>query len=328
MTDHPDLPSQTDAGPLLASVVICTRDRAQSLTRTLESVVQAVAVARRDVPQARWELLVVDNGSTDNTQEVVAGFADRLPIRSVVHPVPGLSNARNAAIDRVAGRYLLWTDDDVLVDESWLSAYLTAFQTYPDTQIFGGRAVPRYQQPVTDWFVANEPSLSSLLAIRDTPDWVDIAPGRLPFGLNYAVRTDVQQRHRYDPDLGVAPGRRIGGEESMMILAALSDGATGRWVWDATVFHLIPAQRQTLDYVFSYYRSQGLLYPRLDVQPSTPVARSKVFVRLLVTIARKWSVARGLRAMGRENWLLSYTDYARWVGTLDHWRSHRGLSGH
>lgn len=319
--------SPQDATPLLASVVICTRDRAQSLARTLESVVQAAVIAAREVPQARWDMLVIDNGSTDTTQEVVASFADRLPIRSVVHPVPGLSNARNAAIDQVAGRYLLWTDDDVLVDERWLVAYLTAFQTHPDTQIFGGRAVPRYQQPVTEWFVANEPSLSSLLAIRNTPDWVDIAPGRLPFGLNYAVRADVQRRHRYDPDLGVAPGRRIGGEESMMILAALSDGATGRWVWDATVFHLIPAQRQTLDYVFSYYRSQGLLYPRLDAQPSTSVGRARLLARLLLTIARKWSVAQGRRALGRANWLRSYTDYARWVGTLDHWRSHRGLPG-
>lgn len=321
VTDHPHKSSERDPAALLASVVICSRNRAQSLARTLESLVQAAVIASRELPEVRWELLIIDNGSTDTTQSIIASFANRLPIRSVVHHDPGLSNARNAAIDNADGSYILWTDDDVLVEENWLFCYLSAFLAFPDTQVFGGRAVPRYQAPVVDWFVTCEPSLSSLLAIRDNRNWNVIEPGRLPFGLNYAVRADVQRRHRYDPALGVAPGRRIGGEESMMLRAALADGATGRWVWDATVFHLIPAQRQTLEYVFSYYRSQGLLYPRLELESSNPVARAKALFRLITTIARKWSVAQIRRATRHADWMLSYTDYARWVGTLDRYRN-------
>lgn len=268
-------------------------------------------------PDMTWELLIVDNGSSDNTQEVIGGFADCLPIRTVMQPVPGLSNARNAGIDNATGAFLLWTDDDVLVDENWLVSYLQAFLDHPDTGLFGGRAVPRYLEPVTVWFTRNETPLSSLLAIRDATDWTEIVPGRLPFGLNYAVRADVQGRHRYDPDLGVAPGRRIGGEESDMMCAALAEGVTGRWVWDATVFHLIPPERQSAAYIFNYYRSQGFLYPKCQVSDKTGFRSALALGTTLANVARKGALAFFRRRSRGSNWVSGYADYARWVGTLD-----------
>jgi len=168
-------------GQPLATVTICTRNRAASLARTLASITEAAGAVSED-----WELLVVDNGSTDNTAEVVDGFAGSLPIRRIHHPVPGLSNARNAGMAAARGRFIIWTDDDLTVDREWLAAYLAAFRAWPDCAIFGGRAIPRYTEPVPAWFIACEEDLASLLAIRDAPGWEEITPERVPYGLNYA----------------------------------------------------------------------------------------------------------------------------------------------
>jgi glycosyltransferase involved in cell wall biosynthesis len=244
------------------SVIICTRDRAASLARTLDSLVIASPHVKK-----RWELLVVDNGSSDGTADVIASFADRLPIRRVWQPVAGLSNARNAGVVEAKGDYILWTDDDVIVDERWLEAWFRAFRKHPDDAVFGGRAVPLYEEPPVPWFKANERYLTALLALRNRPDWKVISIDQLPWGLNYGIRADVQRTHLYDPALGVAPGRRRGGEEEAVLRSVLSNGETGHWVWDASVSHVIPIERQSASYILSYYRAAGFDVPIMG-QPS------------------------------------------------------------
>lgn len=244
------------ASPVLVSVVICTRNRAASLARTLESLVRAESAAH-----AAWELIVVDNGSTDETKDTIEGFVDRLPVRRVWQPVAGLSNARNAGVLATRGDYIVWTDDDVIVHEGWLAAWCRAFREYPDEALFGGRTEPLYEEPSRDWFVQNQGILASLLAIRDEPGWREVTTHRIPFGLNYAVRAAEQRGHLYDPELGVAPGRRRGGEETAVLRAILAEGGTGRWIWDATVYHIIPVARQSTEYIATYHEALGYDFP-------------------------------------------------------------------
>lgn len=100
------------------SVIICTRNRAESLASTLASV------ACCTLPSG-WigELLVVDNGSTDDTRYVVDS-APRGPLglRRVVEPAVGLSHARNRGLREASGDIIMFTDDDVRVAPSWVSA--------------------------------------------------------------------------------------------------------------------------------------------------------------------------------------------------------------
>lgn len=240
----------------LATVIICTRDRSESLKRTLTSIVTAA----RKVSD-NWELLVVNNGSTDSTKIVVSEFADQLPLREVFEPEAGLSNARNAGVRQSTGKFILWTDDDVLVDDNWLSVYFQAFKDIPQHAIFGGRTTPVYEAPEQEWFKANEDALCSLLAIRNDLAWTEIRKDRVPYGLNYAVRGDEQRLHLYDPNLGVAPGRRGGGEEVAVIRTILASGFSGVWLWDATVYHLIPASRQSESYIHQFYSAHGYDHP-------------------------------------------------------------------
>ena len=236
----------------LASVVICTRDRAASLRRTL-----ATMVAAAEKVTDEWELIIVDNGSTDSTQSVVLEFSDRLPLRGVFEPNAGLSNARNAGVRATLGRFVLWTDDDVLVDVDWLSVYFQAFKDHPHQAVFGGLTAPVYEAPEQEWFKSNQAALRSLLAIRDDRSWTSIQRDRVPYGLNYAIRGEEQRSHLYDPDLGVAPGRRGGGEEVSVIRTILASGLSGLWLWNAKVYHLIPSLRQSETYIRQFYSANG-----------------------------------------------------------------------
>ncbi|MDW8444478.1 MAG: glycosyltransferase family A protein [Acetobacteraceae bacterium] len=103
--------------PLLpVSIVVCTRNRAESLGRTL------AALARLEVaPLPAVELLVVDNGSTDGTAEVVraAQVSFPYPLRLVPCPEKGLSRARNAGVLAARHDLVLFTDDDCLPEPDW-----------------------------------------------------------------------------------------------------------------------------------------------------------------------------------------------------------------
>jgi glycosyltransferase involved in cell wall biosynthesis len=274
-----------------ASVIICTRNRSASLARTLQSIVQAAhGIAET------WELIVVDNGSTDATPEVVASFEDRLPVNLVKEPRAGLSNARNAGVAAARGNYILWTDDDVVVDVNWLRAWLAAFRERPDDAVFGGRTEPLYEEPRQSWFIESQAHLGSLLAIRDEPVWVSIAPDRVPYGLNYAVRGIEQRKHPYDPDLGVAPGRRRGGEEVAVIRQILAEGGRGSWVWNATVRHVIPTERQSERYIRTFYRALGFVHP-IGGLTATRKRKIRVLGRTVYVLARS-SAAILLARMG------------------------------
>ena len=117
--------------PVSVTVAICTWNRAPLLDRTLVEMRKL-----RIPPGVEWELLVMNNNCTDNTDQVIARHADHLPIRRLFEPKQGLSNARNCTVRAAEGEFLLWTDDDVLVDPKWLESYVDAVQRWPTASVF------------------------------------------------------------------------------------------------------------------------------------------------------------------------------------------------
>src|SRR6516162_4873021 len=136
---------------MLITVGICTFNRAESLRRTLDSL-----VAMRVPSDLVWEIVVVNNNSTDHTDDIIGEYIDRLPVRREFELRPGKSNALNRAIDVAKGDYLVWVDDDVLVDAGLLTAYVEAFRRWPEAAVFGGRIRPRYEAPVEKWVMQSE----------------------------------------------------------------------------------------------------------------------------------------------------------------------------
>jgi glycosyltransferase involved in cell wall biosynthesis len=237
------------------TVAICTFNRAESLRRTLDSL-----LAIRVPSDVAWELIIVNNNSTDHTDGVIHEYRDRLPLRREFEPRPGHSNARNRAIDTAKGEYILWTDDDVVVDPAWLIAYVEAFRRWPDAAIFGGRIIPRYEPPVPRWVTESESVLGGPFAIRDfgtEAQPLSVAKSCVPYGANFAVRAVEQRAFRYDPELGLAPNRRRYGDEIEVVARLLASGAKGYWIPQAKVEHCIGRERQTVRYIAAFYEGWG-----------------------------------------------------------------------
>src|ERR1017187_1820515 len=99
----------------IISICICTFNRSQSLRRTLDSL-----TSQNDIKAGTVEVLIVDNNCTDDTQEMVEAFRERLPIRRVTESRQGLAHARNKAVLEFRGDVLLFTDDDIRLGPGWL----------------------------------------------------------------------------------------------------------------------------------------------------------------------------------------------------------------
>lgn len=243
---------------MLITVAICTRDRAPDLAETLSAL--ADMTVDRTIA---WEVLVVDNGAQadvpegGDTRRTAEQYRDRLPLR-IVHCVrPGLSHARNHAVAEARGDYICWTDDDVTVGRDWITAYAAAFRRHPSDVVFGGPITATLVGPFAGH--ADRWPVAAACALRSGTQERAIGAGErdLPWGANYAVRTDVQRRHAYDPALGKAPGQRRLGEETDMIRRMWRAGGTGHWVPDAVVRHRIAPARQTIIALRDHCRAAG-----------------------------------------------------------------------
>ncbi|MGH7045236.1 MAG: glycosyltransferase family 2 protein [Stellaceae bacterium] len=309
---------------MLITVAICTLNRAESLRRTLESL-----AAMRVPEELDWELLVVNNDCTDHTDDVINGLADRLPVRREFEAQRGHSRARNRAVEVMKGDYIVWTDDDVVVDPGWLEAYAEAFFRWPQAAVFGGRIIPRYEMPAARWMVENETLLFGALAIRDFGDDflpLSVADGRVPFGANFALRAAEQRRFRYNPELGLGPVRRRLGDEADVIERIMQSGGIGYWVPTARVEHCIGRGRQTIGYVARYYAGYGETAAFRDPY-STNWRRFWFGVppwlwRRLVSQWMRYQIHR--RISPAPVWVAYLQAYALAWGAIRYWRNERG----
>jgi glycosyltransferase involved in cell wall biosynthesis len=240
---------------MLASIVICTRNRAAILRRALRSLAECVQPDDR----GSWEVIVVDNASTDDTPSVADEFRTQLPLRYVREAELGLSNARNRGVGEARGAWILWIDDDVTVTREWLRAYLTAMQRHADADVLGGPIIVELDGDPPQW-------------LREGVDWVlDAFAGRppselhgrfyssgpKPYGANFALRTAAARGVPFDPALGRHPTRpMMGGEETEVMREMLKHGA-GFWVPEAVVLHHIDGARQTARYLHDYFTAAG-----------------------------------------------------------------------
>jgi glycosyltransferase involved in cell wall biosynthesis len=284
--------------PLGLTVVICTWNRCELLRQTLERM------TRLSLPSGlEWELVVVNNRSTDATDEVLGSFRDRLPLRRVFEERPGQSNARNTAIREARGEYIVWTDDDVMVDPGWLIAYAAAFARWPRATFFGGPIEPWFEGEPPAWLRAGIQRVEAAYAVLDLgTDPVPLSASTFPYGANMAVRRQVYDKVRYDPGLGLRPGSAMRSEEMALVRHLADAGEEGWWVPAARVTHFIPKARQTIAYLREYYFGWGEYLGRASapVRPSL-LGRPLWLWREMVVSEVRYQLWRAARTS--ERWL-------------------------
>lgn len=235
------------------SIVVCTWNRSGLLVKTLERMLDL------SVPDGvGWELVVVDNNSTDDTQEVLSRYEGVLPLRIVVEEKQGLSYARNAAARAARGRYLAWTDDDVLVNPAWISEYVDAFRRWPEATYFGGPVIPWFEGNPPGWLQETVHMVRGPYALvdhGDEPIWLDRT--HVAYGANFAIDRETQLDFPFDPRLGRVGTSLRSGDETAVQRALREAGHRGRWVPGARVRHFIPAERQTVAFLRRRIRALG-----------------------------------------------------------------------
>ncbi len=145
------------------SAVICSHNRAGYLRKAIQSLVD------QTLAPGVYEIIVVDNGSQDNTKEVVNDFSHVPNLRYLYEPIIGLSRARNTGWRNARGEYIALLDDDAVARPGWLAKFLDVFETSePSPGAVGGRIDPIWEAPRPEWLS------DKLLGYLSIYHWSDI----------------------------------------------------------------------------------------------------------------------------------------------------------
>lgn len=240
--------------------------------RLLSSLESEVNATSKEV-----DVLVIASGCEDDTESVANSFMDRLPLRLIVEPLPGLSRARNTALDNTLADAILWLDDDTEVMPGLVSTYLRALKDYPEASYFAGKISPAFEGNPPRWiqYVVKEyPSTYSLLGIGKSERKLNADINEFPFGANMLVRRTVLDGFHFREDLGRNQDSQnlVGGEETDLFKKLSSNGHHGIWIPDANVLHWMPPARQTFRYLAGYQYAVGIIGIRILGQNITPFA--------------------------------------------------------
>jgi len=242
--------------PRFISVVVCTYNRAQSLAKTLESlVVQTVPAG------THWEIVVVDNNSKDETRQVVGEFECRYPghFRYVFEERQGISQARNAGIAASQGDVLAFIDDDEIADVDWLQ-YLTSDLWDDKWAGTGGPIVPNWECPRPRWLEGKNTFLMGpLCAYNYEPGGdSDQEMTESPVGANMAFRKEVFERvGGFRTDLGRVGNNLLSNEDTEFGRRIFAAGMRIRWVRSAITYHQIDERRINRRYFLRWWFHKG-----------------------------------------------------------------------
>jgi glycosyltransferase involved in cell wall biosynthesis len=265
------------------SVLVCTRNRADSLARCLASV-------RADGGGEGREVLVVDNGSTDHTAAVVEAAARLDPsVSRVIEPRTGKSHALNAGVRGARGEYLLFTDDDVEVQPGWTGALVTALAA-EGTVAAGGRTLPRWEVNPPPWLDAE---LARDLGVRDLGTVArELGPPDV-IGANMGLRASVLAAagRPFDVALGPRGSLKVDYEEFDLLQRL---GGHGRLVYapSAVVLHHVPAARVSWQWMRRTYFQRGFGKARMARRRGAPL---NPWLQRARQCRHNWWVARSAR---------------------------------
>jgi glucosyl-dolichyl phosphate glucuronosyltransferase len=240
--------------PAQVSVIISTFNRCDELSGTLETLL----VQQTD--GADYEVIVVDNNSTDRTRETVASFVARGQdrFRYVFEPRQGVSHGRNAGIAIARAPVIAFTDDDVLVAPDWVNNIRKAFEANPGIDYVTGKMLPIYDVPPPAWLTQDNTGPCVLRDRGDTPAYS--TPGCFFPGwatANIAFRRDVFER------IGGFSGDFPRGQDLELIVRLWRANGRGMYAPDVVVRHHIPVERMTKAYHRMWHAREGDIRSRI-----------------------------------------------------------------
>ncbi len=208
------------------SFIICTRNRAPQLRRTLELISRAVEAA----PEHRYDLTLVDNGSTDDTAGVFDAWAPSAPLEAkrLFLERPGLSASRNLGVASAPGEFFVFTDDDCVLSTTYCRELADHLASNAEKRIIGGRV--ELGDPTDIPFTIKTSRERARLEGA-------VHPGSFVLGCNMMVpRSVMDELGPFDERFG-AGARYRSGEDTDLLYRAHRKGIAVEYVPDMVVHH-------------------------------------------------------------------------------------------
>lgn len=284
------------------SVVVCTYNRADLLAGCLDSV------CSQTLDKERYEVIVVDNRSSDHTQEIAQKFVgDIKNFKVVLEEKQGLSHARNRGWQEASGLYVAYLDDDAKAAPNWCEKNLAAFQgKSPGTVAVGGKILPWYRERPPAWF-------SDVLETRswgETPGYLSQEQSEYGFsGSNMSFRRDVLSAyHGFNPAFGMSGNKMSFAEETELFSRLCADHYRFWYDPEIVVYHLVsPASLRLVNRFKRGYRSGAA---------TASLKGRRLFSKLYLYNVRKLVFALAGFPIGSHADLSWRSRYAIWLGRV------------
>lgn len=237
------------------SVVIATWNNAARLRMTLRAVLNCVIP--NDVRQ--WEIVVVNNNSTDETATVLAEFDADTRVVGVFEPRQGLSKARNAGLQAAQGKLIIFGDDDITPCRNWIGTYWRAFSDSNSPAIFGGPVVSEFEKaaPPPELLLLAPPSVKG----KSFGDVLRPLTDKEVFlAANWAApRHELMRLGGFDESLGLSGNASsVSGEEDDLQRRLRREGFQSIYLPGASIKHFVPAAKIQLRHIASRWEMHGV----------------------------------------------------------------------
>jgi glycosyltransferase involved in cell wall biosynthesis len=235
------------------SAIICTHNRDTYLGAAIDSLLHQTFAGD-------YEVIVVDNASSDRTQAVVESRQPHPRLHYVYEPALGLSIARNRGGREARAPILAYLDDDAVASPQWLQVLVSAYDHHDQLAIAGGKVTllwaPGTSQP--RWLSAGLSASLGLYDLGNEMVYIE-RPGLTPRGLNYSVRRSfLDQVGGFDLNLGRVGKNLLSNEELRMTELALEQGWLVAYLPDAVVAHNVAPERLHPQWFLSRSWWQGI----------------------------------------------------------------------
>jgi glycosyltransferase involved in cell wall biosynthesis len=224
------------------------------------------SIAKQNLSQQCFEIIVVDNGSTDETKQVVDSFMGKiLNLRYFYEETPGLHVGRHKGLKEARSNILVYADDDIEAFPTWLEAIAETFED-ESVGLVGGKVLPKFEVVPPDWLLdmwEKETGNGKILPSLSIIDIGDVARKISPlyvFGCNFAIRKSILMEAKgFHPD-GMPQDmiRYRGDGETHVARYIMKKGYTSIYRPMASVYHIIPESRMTEDYFCRRAYNEGI----------------------------------------------------------------------